>query len=413
MLIFALVACSSATDDSAGSSADSGDTAADTADTAGDTGADTGDSATDDTFDLGDPTCPESTGYVAQPPHAAVVLSGTGAWSLAFDEDAEAVGFSDCDYARTYGELVEMEGHAWQCPGCELLTGGAAEVVSGYANCFAQISSAEAIRVEHLGLGEVDGELHLFRTGSENTPLADMGPLTGSGTEADPYVGGWTDEATLTEGGTMVLTGTVELVRGESETVWVEDVAAPREEPYACGWPQCSPGGPSPTLTLSTGGVLPDERFTDTCGDEVALWDFWGRYLVIDASSPDCGPCIAMADAEQAWVDEMAARGITVEWITLLNATLSHINQSPDAATLAQWDAAFDGEGPVLADEGYGYALFPAYVGGDGGMSFPTVVVVNPDMQVLGWDSGYSSAESGGTGFSAIEALIVADAAAR
>ncbi len=416
MLIFALAACTTHTPDSADPATDTADTADTGADSAADTAADSGDSGDSgedtDTYDLDDPVCPEPSGYLGVPPRPARTLSGVGVWTLDFDATAEAAGYTDCGYRREYESLVEPSGHTWQCPECTLLTGGDATVVEGFEDCFSLISSSDATRTEHLGVGPVDGEPHLFRTGGANLALGDMGAVGGTGTADDPYQGGWTDDGTLTEGGTFVLSASLTLTEGES-TTWLEDPLVPRSEDYACGWSTCSPGGPSPTA-LETGALLPNERFTDVCGEEYELWDAWGRYVVLDASSPDCGPCQVMAEYEEAWVEEMAARGITVLWVTLLNASLGDVNLPADADTLTAWTEAFGGSGPVVADEGYGYALFPAYLGDtDGGMSFPTVVVVSPDMEVLGADAGFAPEESGGTGFSAIEDLILADAATR
>ena len=143
------------------------------------------------------------------------------------------------------------------------------------------------------------------------------------------------------------------------------------------------------------------------------LWDFWGRYLVIDASSPDCGPCQILAQNEASWVSEMAAAGIVVEWVTLLNASLGAPNETPSADALRSWQESMGTTGPILADEGYAYTLFPIYAGREDGMSLPTMIVVNPDMKVLGWDSGFSLESTGGAGFTALEDLIEADAAAR
>ena len=371
-------------------------------DSGGDT-ADTGD------VDLPPAECPEDNGYVGFEPHAARTLNGEARWTLDFDAAAEALGYTDCSYHRSYGEMVERQGHTWQCPDCEWFTIGDAEIDEGYADCYAQISTSEQLRTEHLGVGAVDGEPHFWRTGAQNIGLADMGATTGAGTAEDPLLVGWSDEATLDAGGGFVLTATGGFTVGERSDTPIEDEDVPRETPYAGGWPLCNPGGPSPTYTLAAGVTLPNARLVDQYGDAVDLWDFWGSYVVLDSSSPNCGPCQSLAKEEAAWTQSMAREGIDVEWITLLNESLSTVNLPADAEMLDTWVSAMGTTGPVLADEGYAYTLFPAYTGSDSGMSYPTMIVVNRDMQVLGWDSGFGSEADGGTGFSAIEDLIRAD----
>lgn len=409
-----LVACSEDTaenpdglGDSTGTNTDSASDSA--VDTATDSGEDSGwvDSGAqyELTFE-----CPPSNDYVGAEPHSARVLSGTATWEIDFDETAEAAGNVDCSYTRVYGPSVEREGFGWQCPACDFVTAGEAEVVDGYDDCTRLISSSDAVRIENLGLGTVDGVQHFWRAGSQNLDLGDMGATEGAGTESSPYHVAWEDEGELDAGGTFVLQAAGEFVASETSSVLIEDVGVPRQEAYGCGWEQCNPGGPTESYELTTGGIFPNARLTDSCGDQVDLWDFWGRYIVFDSSAPDCGPCIVLAEAEAAWAAQMAARGIEVEWVTLLNESLSAINLPADSATMEAWISGTGTGGAVLADEGFAYSVMPKYTGSESGMSYPTMVVVSPDMTVLGWDSGFSSVENGGDGFGPIETLIFRDA---
>jgi hypothetical protein len=387
------------------------------ADTASDSGdprvGDTSDDTADD-VDIPAPVCPEDAGYVGEEPHLARTLAGEGDWWLDFDEEAEANGYVDCGYHRVWGETIEREGHAWQCPDCDWFTIGDGEVTEGYDDCTTLISGAEALRTEHLGLGTVDGALHLWRTGSENLALSDMGELTGAGTPGDPWIFSFGDEGEFTDGsGTFTLAATGSIVFGETSDTWVADVNVPREEPYTGGWPQCNPGGEPTDYLLVDGDVLPNARLVDQHGEAVDLWDFWGRYLVVDSSSPDCGPCIELSRHEDGWVEAMADDGVEVAWVTLLNASLGAVNLPADAETVSDWVRGSGSDAAVLADEGFGYTVLRDYIGGDGGMSYPTMVVVSPDMTVIGYDQGFGAKEGGGDGFDPIETLIRADIAVR
>lgn len=83
----------------------------------------------------------------------------------------------------------------------------------------------------------------------------------------------------------LILKAQLELVDGEDEGAPIEDVNVPCEEPYACGWETCNSGGAVTEWAMSTGGTFPNGRFVDSCGDNVDLWDFLGRYIVIDTLS--------------------------------------------------------------------------------------------------------------------------------
>ncbi len=390
MLLFLAFACAPETD----KPADADDTAA------GDTAADTG-----DTVDTG-PSCveepaPPETKDTGAAPRAAATLTGSITWTLSFDEAAEAAGYVDCTYTREYAQ-TEVGDQGYLCPACSTLTTGLGVMTEGYEDCFLQISTAEAERVEHLGLGEVDGGVHLFRSGSENVALGDMGPVTGDA----PLAVGWEDESELEEGGVMLLAAVGELTLGVDEATLLEDVNGARTEPYTCGWPQNNPGGPNPTWEVTDGELFPNVRLEDQCGEPVDLWDFRGFYLVIDSSAPNCGPCQAMAEGAEAFKARMEAACVPVELITLLNESLSAINQPASAEVQAAWVEEFGLTSPVLADRGAAYALFPAYLGIESGMSYPAVILVDPDGRVFHGATGFGD-------WAEFEDILLADWEAR
>jgi hypothetical protein len=401
MLLLLALACSPDSKDTA--PIDTVDTQVlDTADTDGD---DTG-GETDTDTEPG-PSCaevppPPDTKDTGDEPRAAATLTGTVTWTLGFDDEAEALGFVDCMYTRAYTQ-TEVGDQGYICPECSLITTGSAVMTEGYEDCYLQISSSEADRVEHLGLGEVEGETHLFRAGNENVSLADMGAIVG---DAGAFAVAWEDETPLEEGGSMILAASGELTVAESPDVLLADVTGARTEPYACGWTLNNPGGPNSAWTVANGERFPNVRLDDQCGDSVDLWDFLGHYLVIDSSAPDCGPCQAMAEGAEAFKARMEAECAPVEMITLLNESLGAINKPAAPDVLLDWAETFGLTSPVLADKGAGYALFPDYLGIESGMSYPAVILVDPDGNVLYGSTGFGD-------WAEFEAVLLADWEAR
>ncbi len=340
------------------------------------------------------------------PPRAGEVWSGSITWTVHFDLLAHAQGHQDCSYTRVYEELVETGGEPWVCPACAVLVKGTATIVSGYEDCYLQISDNEAERTEELGIGEVDGALRFFRAGNENVRAADVAAVT----DSTPLDVAWTDVGRLDGLRTVTLSAAGSFTRRVDPAVVVEDPQTLRAEPYACGWPRQNPGGPNTSWSIADGAVFPNFRLDDQCGEPVSLWDFRDRYVVIDASSPNCGPCQEMATAAPAFEAELRAECVDVATVTLLNESLSAVNLPASIADREGWAAAFALDAPVLGDLGLGYALFPAYQGRTSGMSLPSWVVLDPQGRLLGGGSGFSTEEGG---FAEIRALILADAAAR
>lgn len=386
MLLLGLLACPGP---------DGGKGPADTADTATDTaGDDTGDTAGDDTGETGDtfPECdyvepePPETRDTGDGPLSGDRLAGEITWTLAFDDDAEAQGYVDCTYTRLYAAQDEIVDLPWLCPDCALLTTGSAEMTSGYDDCYVQIDDADAVRTELLGVGDVDGATHFFRSGRENLSLGDMGEIVGT---ADAFDVAWEDEATLDAGGTMVLSAAGSFTRTADAVSGLADPTAARAEAYACGWPQNNPGGDDASWDLAIGSPVPNLRLDDQCGEAVDTWDFLGYYLVIDASSPDCGPCQSMASGAEAWKAEMEARCVPVELITLLNADLSDVLTPADLETRQAWAEFYGLTSPVLGDRGFAYASMAPISDNPDGISMPTVFVVDPEGVLLTVQTGF------------------------
>ncbi len=326
-------------------------------------------------------------------PRAARAMSGAIDLHVDFDADAESLGLYDCDYRREYTNFEERTDLGWLCPTCTLLTQGRAVVTEGYDDCYVQISDADAERTEQLGL--IEGDEIVLLGSKQNLVLTEAGPLVdGAAT--------WSSDGEL-DGGTYVLTSVASVQIGEG-TGTVDDPTGARTEPYACGWPTESPGGAVSTYTFELGSLFPDAKLLDACEERVALWDFRGRYLVIDASSPNCGPCQAMAERSEAFKTHMAELCVDVEMVTLLNAGLSAVNVPADPLTLRSWTTTFGLTSAVLADEGFGYGVIAPVLSPDGGMGLPSIVVLDPEGRVIYMDTGFG--ETSGW-FQPIEDVIV------
>ena len=316
----------------------------------------------------------------------AMRLTSDVTWTLEFDEVAEPAGLEDCSYRRTYEGLERLD-QDYLCPDCDHLVAGDATMVEG-EDCFAQISSQTGSRGEWWGWSD-DA---IFRTsGGENYVLGQVTDVEVEWT-GDDVSFTWGSTSELSDGGVMVLsaqgTGRVE----QTDTL-LPDPWAPRQTAYAAGWPQDDPGTLTLDYDLEVGSTFPNARMVDQCGDAVDLWDFHGRWLVIDSSQPNCGPCQAMARDFGAFQEQMAAEGIPVEMVTYMGMSLSDPLTPADAETIDLWVETYGVHGPVLQDRGFAYAVFNDDVEEIAGEDFgwPAWVLVDPQMNLVDGFIGYGS----------------------
>jgi Peroxiredoxin len=386
LLPVALLACNSSgsAGDSAGSGSGSG---TDSGGTSGTGGHDSGQYS--DLF----ATCTSGESGTTQQ-YPAVVLDAQVTWTLTFDSTAKANGFSDCSYTRTY-EGTQFLDMPYLCPDCDVTVRGTATMTEG-ADCYKQITSSTDVsaRTELWGYSS-DGTL--YRSGLDQYPLGDLATFTMPADEGDPVDISWTSDGDLTSGGSMHLAANGTMSWVTDPNTLIDDPWGPRAAPYTCGW-ECSDPG---TLDLdysdvAVGRTMPDFRLDDQCGEPVDLWDFYGDYIVLDVSQPDCGPCQAMAQDSVAALDQMRADGIPVRTITLLGAGLAQSNESASDATVQQWIDAFGITDPVLKDKGYGLSIMASLAENETGESFgyPTWVVLDPQMKVLAVNIGYGDWDS-------------------
>ena len=379
MILLILACSSSAPPDS------SDDSQAEGQDSALDSAADSGQDSGHEAF-----TCEEITEPEVEPTLPATRLSSEVTWTLEFDEVAEEAGLVDCSYSRSF-EGVEFRDQPYLCGDCEALVTGTATMPGEGEACFAQISENEGTRQEWCLNAE---EGRLFRSAVENLRLGEM-ELTVSSDWSDGDADiGWQSTYELSDGGTLTLTAEGTMAWESDPTTLLPDYWAPRRTDYAGGWPQDDPG----TLELdydiqAYGDTFPNVRLADQCGDQVALWDFHGRWLVIDTSQYNCGPCQNMAATFPDMQSELADEGVEVLMVTFFGNGLSDPLGTPDASLVDAWTEEFGNHGPLYYDRGFGYAIFPDFLleatGEDFG--YPAWVLVNPQMEVVHGSVGFGS----------------------
>jgi thiol-disulfide isomerase/thioredoxin len=117
-------------------------------------------------------------------------------------------------------------------------------------------------------------------------------------------------------------------------------------------WPSAEPPADLEGEGFDKGEVPPDFRLQDQNGDTVALWQFYGRVVVLDISTMWCAPCQALAEGLQATADAYADQGLTYLTVLPENVQL----EVPSTEDLGDWVGAFDiVDQPVVAD-GTGWA---------------------------------------------------------
>lgn len=317
-------------------------------------------------------------------------LEGTVAWELVYDEAAEDAGFVDCTYTRVY-DALEDRSAPWLCPRCDELLRAAVTMPAAEIDCWQQLGGDVPSDLEWIGWKGDSWR----RSSVPYLELSDQGALAfddeGQGTIA------YTSEPLALDAGTVTLQVTGEVAVGETKGDPWHGFTPP--DAYACDWPKHDPPPFDGPWRVAEGAPLPDGWFLDTCAEPVRLYDLLGRWLVVDISAMDCGPCQAMAEEEQPWVDDMRSRGFEVEVVTLLAPSLGDILGETTLGDLESWSSTFDLEGPVLADRGWGFSMMQSVLG-EGVASYPTTFVVAPDGTVASVQQGYG-------GWALVEAVIV------
>lgn len=333
------------------------------------------------TADPDDASCPAldapATRDAGAGPRTARTVTGEVAYHLDFDAAAEADGLVDCDYTRTYTG-VEVVDQPWLCPTCEVLFHTDTEVDD--QACYAVIGTAAQRHDEWIGFA--DG---FWRASVANTDLGEY-CATGGVCSTDRADGDGADFTYRSDprlaldgvhGYTFEAVGTFAF--GDDAAVEVDPLDGYRTEPYACGWPQRSPGGPSP-WSAAVGEVFPNFRQLDACGEPFDLWDLRGSYvlLVVDEVG-HLGE--GDYDAFRRILGSLNDDCIPTELVVVAADSFVDLTTSADPEDVADFAQVHGLTGPVLADAGVANGLF-----GDVGSFdavFPGGGLIGPDGTLL------------------------------
>ena len=327
-------------------------------------------------------------------PQTRATIVGDATWTVTFDATAQAAGKTNCSYTRHY-QGSEDESAPWLCPACEIAFHATVQMTSGEQDCFMQISTTAPQTEEWLGYAGVDWWRGRGPTSQQGTATINGSDVTW----ANQATGQAVDPADPAQGTVSFdVAGQFVLGQESGDPMNGYEVAAT----YQCGWPKADPPAYAGDYLLVKDAVLPDGAFKDSCDDVVRLHDFKGQYLVVDMSARDCPACQAMAAAEEQFVTGMAGQGIPTSVITLQATSLNNPWGEPTKAQLGAWISQYGLTSPVLADRIWGMSMFLPTLGPTDSLSYPSWIIVRPDLTVLDWGSGFTS-------FSPIQTAIVTD----
>lgn len=119
-------------------------------------------------------------------------------------------------------------------------------------------------------------------------------------------------------------------------------------------------------------------------GDNVELYDFYGKVIIIDFSAMWCGPCFIMAQSADPIVDDYGSDN--VEWLTVIIENETGL--PPDQSDLERWAVSAGITGHVLASSRE--MIDQSATSGYPVSSWPTFVVVDQQMVLRYGVSGWS-----------------------
>jgi len=335
-----------------------------------------------------DPSGPFSCqGFTATSPEIQVTtLAGEITWNVDFYPSAEAEGYTDCAYSRQF-DGIQDQSVAHLCPHCEQVFKSDVTLIDGLDDCYIQIASGSPAPQEWIGWTADDGaDGRRFQRAPLNVPLYDAGLATVDGLSITTSY--QVDYPEPEQGPAFSFDIQGQLTLGDALGDPQHGFTPPVDE-YAGGWPVSHLAEYTGDYVMRLGEELPDAVFLDQCGQPTRLHDFHGQHLVLAMSALNCPPCQAMSEDEPAFIEQMAGHGVQVEAITLMAPSLDDVLGPTSPSDLLAWTETYDLTSPILQDRGYGLWMLGDLTGTYG--TYPTWIVIDPQLNLLAAGSGYGS----------------------
>ncbi len=127
----------------------------------------------------------------------------------------------------------------------------------------------------------------------------------------------------------------------EAPDVVPSDWVAPQN-----GWEVSPPPEDLVGEGFADGQTVPDVRLVDQHDEEVSLWQFYGKLVVLDVSTMWCAPCRELAETTQHTFETFGPDGLM--YVTVLQQDQD--GEPPTLEDVRSWADVYGIEAPVLAD---------------------------------------------------------------
>lgn len=125
-------------------------------------------------------------------------------------------------------------------------------------------------------------------------------------------------------------------------------------------------------------------KLKDQNGNEVELYDYYGKVIIIDLSTMWCGVCQTIAPIGKSLTEEYGEDNFV--WLTILVEDESGLN--PDPSDLQRWISEYGAAPPVLS--GDRSLIDPSAETGYPVSGWPTLAIINKEMILTNGINGWS-----------------------